>query len=244
MLTVIKQDEDDYISPTGKHKAKWICECSCEQHNIVSIVGASLTKKNGTRSCGCLIAQQTVARNKDCKKYNKYDLSGEYGIGWTSNTNQEFYFDLEDYDKIKNICWYEVIRHGVHSLEGQNCVTGNTTSMHILLGYKCYDHIDRNELNNRKCNLRQASNSEQCQNRSKFKNNTSGITGVHYDQKRNKYIARIQINNNRVVVGCYDNKEDAIKARLDAEQEYFGEFAPQKHLYEQYDVIQQNNEEA
>ena len=33
------------------------------------------------------------------KKSNIYDLSGEYGVGWTSNTNEEFYFDLEDYDK-------------------------------------------------------------------------------------------------------------------------------------------------
>lgn len=36
-----------------------------------------------------------------------YDLTGEYGIGWTSNTNKEFYFDIEDYDKIKDYCWYE-----------------------------------------------------------------------------------------------------------------------------------------
>jgi hypothetical protein len=244
MLTVIRQDEEDYVSPQGKHKAKWICECSCEQHNMVSVVGTSLTQKNGTRSCGCLAIQQTINRNKDCKKTNIYDLSGEYGVGWTFNTNQEFYFDLEDYNQIKDICWYEVIRHGVHSLEGQNCSTGITTSMHILLGYKYYDHIDRNELNNRKCNLRPASNSEQCQNRSKFKNNTSGVTGVHYDKNKNKYIARIQVNNKRIVIGNYDNKYDAIKARLTAEQKYFGEFAPQKHLYEQYMITQQNNNEV
>ena len=36
------------------------------------------------------------------KKYNRYDLSGEYGIGWTTNTNHVFYFDLEDYEKIKD----------------------------------------------------------------------------------------------------------------------------------------------
>ena len=44
-----------------------------------------------------------------CKEIkNKYDLSGEYGIGWTHNTEHEFYFDLEDYDIIKYYCWYDL----------------------------------------------------------------------------------------------------------------------------------------
>ena len=40
------------------------------------------------------------------KKYNKYDLTGKFGIGYTSK-GEEFYFDLEDYDKIKNHLWYK-----------------------------------------------------------------------------------------------------------------------------------------
>ena len=36
---------------------------------------------------------------------NKYDLTGEYGIGYTINTNEPFYFDLDDYDKIKCYTW-------------------------------------------------------------------------------------------------------------------------------------------
>ena len=36
---------------------------------------------------------------------NIYDLSNEYGIGYTSNTKEPFYFDLEDYDKVKEYCW-------------------------------------------------------------------------------------------------------------------------------------------
>lgn len=37
--------------------------------------------------------------NHNCKIFNKYDLSGEYGIGYTSK-GEEFYFDLEDYKKM------------------------------------------------------------------------------------------------------------------------------------------------
>ena len=73
-------------------------------------------------------------------KTNKYDLSGEYGIGYDSN-GQKFYFDLEDYDKIKNYCWYE-------DCNKSNCSTrilrapklngprGTAISMHEILGFK------------------------------------------------------------------------------------------------------------
>ena len=41
------------------------------------------------------------------KKYNKYDItSHDYGIGWTYD-GYEFYFDLLDYDLIKNYCWLQ-----------------------------------------------------------------------------------------------------------------------------------------
>ena len=49
------------------------------------------------------------------RSVNKYDLNlidehGKYGIGYCSNTNNKFYFDMDDYDKIKDIYWYEKIR--------------------------------------------------------------------------------------------------------------------------------------
>ena len=37
-------------------------------------------------------------------------------------------------------------------------------------------------------------------------------------------------------------KDDAIKARLTAEARYFKEFAPQKHLFEKYGIITQQND--
>ena len=88
------------------------------------------------------------------KKSNIYDLSGEYGIGRASNTNQEFYFDLEDYDKIKDYCWSETVvgpnkNFHVLSAHRKNKCNG-TIRVHQVLGFSNYDHIDRNELNNKK----------------------------------------------------------------------------------------------
>ena len=51
-----------------------------------------------------------------------------------------------------------------------------------------------------------------------------------------KWVARVNINKKQTDVYRGDSKEEAIKARLQAEKEYYGEFAPQQHLYKQYGI--------
>ena len=80
-----------------------MCECDCKEKNQIITTG-NLLKKGQTQSCGCLQKEIASKIGKSRKKYNKYDLSGEYGIGYTSK-GKEFYFDLEDYDKIKDYYW-------------------------------------------------------------------------------------------------------------------------------------------
>lgn len=54
--------------------------------------------------------------------------------------------------------------------------------------------------------------------------NTSGVKGVHYDKDRNKWKSEICVNNKKIMLGRFENKDDAIKARCDAEIKYFGEY--------------------
>ena len=235
-LTVLKQT-DDLIEKNGKHRAQWICKCDCGNERIVR--GAYLTsKKHAIVSCGC---SNNKSRGK--RKINKYDLSGEYGIGWTSNTDNKFYFDLSDYDIIKNYCWYEYInkKTGYHSLRTRERGSRKSILMTHLLGYPYYDHIDHNTLNCTRNNLRPATTKENAKNKSKHKHNTSGITGVYWDKKQQYWYARICVDYNTIHLGCFQNKNDAIYARLQAEAHYFKEFAPQKALFEKYGVtINQN----
>lgn len=166
------------------------------------------------------------------KKENIYDLCGEFGIGWTSNTNEEFYFDLEDYDKIKDYCWIKAKNgYAVANINGKN------QTMHsIFCSFKNIDHKNRNRLDNRKENLRQATMMQQAQNRSLQSNNTSGVVGVYYRKERDAWFAQITVNGITKTIKYTHNKDEAIRARLEAEKEYFGEFAPQKHLFEQYKI--------
>ena len=55
--------------------------------------------------------------------------------------------------------------------------------------------------------------------------NTSGVTGVIWYKNKNKWRAEIFVNNNCVSLGYYNKLEDAVKARKDAEEKYFGEFS-------------------
>lgn len=245
-LTVLCQ-VDDYITPSGKHLAKWRCVCSCEEHNIVEVLGMRLTRRNNsTKSCGCLYREHSIFIGKTHHKTNQYDLSGEYGIGWTTNTNKEFYFDLEDYNKIKDYCWNENIDKstGYHVLTTCDYNSSyKTIKMHKILGYLDFtDHKDRNPLNNRRSNLRTATPSENMRNHSKRKDNTSGFTGITYDKRRDTWTVRISIDGKFKHIGSFKNKDDAVIARLKAEQKYYGEFAPQRHLFEQYNISTEQND--
>lgn len=233
-LKVIQQTED-YIDPKGRHFAKWLCECSCKDNSIISVSGADL-KRGRTTSCGCYHKEQMAERNK---KYNLFseklcDGHGEYYIGYASNTGTEFYVDADDFDKIKDYCWYENVRTDTNTLRA--FVNGEFISMHRLIGFNNHDHKDRNELNNRKHNLRPCTQQENCRNRSLMSNNTSGVTGVCWNKKDGKWRAYIKTSKTNIHLGSFYNINDAIIARLKAEQQYYGDFAPQKHLYKQYGI--------
>lgn len=133
--------------------------------------------------------------------------------------------DLTDVDIIKQYKW---------NLSGgyaRTVVDGHGLFMHkVIMGdfnnNFTIDHINRNRLDNRKSNLRIVTLQENSFNQSVYKNNTSGVAGVLFNKSKNKWEASIQVNKKRIYLGTFINKEDAINARKEAEEKYFGEFAP------------------
>lgn len=96
-----------------------------------------------------------------------------------------------------------------------------TIWMHRLInntpmGYET-DHIDRNPLNNQRENLRTVTGGQNKMNIGVRSNSTSKITGVNWDKKKGKWMARI----GRKFLGYFTNKEDARACRELAVQGYW-----------------------
>jgi len=82
------------------------------------------------------------------------------------------------------------------------------------------DHKDQNKSNNSWYNLRECSNKINHHNKPKQSNNKSGVTGVLWKERINKWIAYITIEGKKTHLGSFTSKEEAIKVRLTAEKEH------------------------
>lgn len=206
----------------------WVCQCSCENKTIRSVRADELGKHS--MSCGCLqkeIASSLFVGNDYKKKFNTYDMSGEYGIGYTSK-GEEFWFDIEDYDKIKDYCWninpkgYVVCANNINGKKTTSYITrmifdGLPSHNEIQV-----DHINHNKFDNRKCNLRICTPSQNCMNKSLRSDNTTSASGVYWYKPRNQWVAKICANKENIHLGYFNEFEDAVKARKEAEEKYFG----------------------
>ena len=90
---------------------------------------------------------------------------------------------------------------------------------------KMVDHKHNPKTNNKIDNLRLANNAQNQMHRVNLnRNNTSGVIGVYWNKKAKKWYSKIYYHSSQKHLGYFINKEDAIKARREAEIKYFGDF--------------------
>ena len=82
------------------------------------------------------------------------------------------------------------------------------------------DHIDHVRTNNAWENLRSANHQINARNCPLYSNNSSGVAGVNYHKGFRKWMARIVGDGKRLSLGFFENKEDAVLARKNAELLY------------------------
>ena len=211
-----------FIRVNAKGNNVWLCECQCENKTQREISEINLLKLS-PKSCGCLIKQA----GKQNKKYNQYNLEGEYGIGYTSN-GTEFYFDLEDYELIKDYCW--CLSKTTHTIVARIPNQNKNIALHQLImgtykkGHNVQvDHIHHNRHDNRKSQLRICSNSQNQMNKDKPTTNTSGHIGVSYSKKDNLWHSYIEKNGKRINA-WFHSYEEAVQWREEQAILIFGEF--------------------
>lgn len=199
-----------------------VWECRCECGKIVTRRRDSFINSNNA-SCGCKRGIYISKGLKGKVKQNDYDLTGEYGKCFIGNTF--FIFDLEDFEIIKDYRWF--YSQGYPS--SWNKQNGKILRFHRFI-MNCpdgmvVDHINHNKTDNRKTNLRICTSSENNKNIKIRTNNKSGYPGVSTNKSGKKWVARIGCDNQDFYLGTFDNKEDAIKAKKEAEEKLFGEYA-------------------
>jgi hypothetical protein len=97
-------------------------------------------------------------------------------------------------------------------------VTGNWPQAEI-------DHINLDRADNRFCNLRAASRSQNKMNKPRQSNNTSGFKGVSWNRSRQKWLAQIKHDGQVRYLGFFDDPSAAHAVYCEAADKYFGEFA-------------------
>lgn len=75
------------------------------------------------------------------------------------------------------------------------------------------DHINGDPCDNSIENLRDVPHHVNIQNSAQYKTNTSGITGVRWENAGNRWVAKIKVGGRNVHLGSFKSKADAARAR-------------------------------
>lgn len=109
----------------------------------------------------------------------------------------------------------------------------NKMRMHRMImgatGKVLVDHKNGRTLDNRRENLRFATNSENGFNSRTPTHNTTGYKWICWDKSRKKYHVSTKLNQRKVNIGRYETLEEAIQAVKDRILPLMGEFVPYEY---------------
>lgn len=144
--------------------------------------------------------------------------------------------DDEDYEMLSKYKWH-VDNNGYAK---NNYRVGKKTysrRMHRLVMNaqkgELIDHENQNKLDNRKTNLRRATQSQNRTNAKMREDNTSGFRGVDWIESRKKFQARVTHERKQHFLGFFDTAKEAALAYNRAALEFHGEFAFQNKIEEE-----------
>lgn len=132
--------------------------------------------------------------------------------------------DDEDYEHLSKYNWH-YISYAVRT--DRTSGKQKTVYMHrqIMGSGPQADHINGDRLDNRRSNLRPATNSQNQRNKAKYSGQwTSEYKGVT-KYRNGRWIAGIYIDNKRMHLGYFNSEEDAAQAYNFAAAKHFGEYA-------------------
>lgn len=141
-------------------------------------------------------------------------------------SGRSYWFDKQDEPILELYKWYSDSHGYLYTPKGPNA---DVVRYHRLIlqppSNMIVDHINRQVTDNRRCNLRIGTKSQNQGNIGLSRHNRSGFKGVGFDKANDRWHAKISINNKTQSLGRFLLKEDAARAYDKAALQYHGEFA-------------------
>lgn len=197
-------------------KTFYYCKCDCGNEKWIRSDHIT-SKKHPTRSCGCL-SKETLFKAKD--------ISGKrFGRLISINPTKER-------DKYTgSVIWECKCDCGNNKkVSSADLMDGGVLSCGCLKKEYMVKHGKEIGALHAKTRIIEDTNIQVIGTDKPIKTNKSGYKGVIWDNERNKWKAQIIFKKKHYYLGRYDKKEDAVKARKEAEEKFF------KPILEKYNI--------
>jgi len=193
-------------------KRRWKCLCDCGNERILP---TDALRNGNTKSCGCLHVDRTKSA------HTRHGAS----VGGKRNRIYQIYHNMTQRCTNRNNNDYKYYG-GRGIIVCQEWLKGFEMFRDWALshGYQGGLEIDRIDSNGNYCpeNCRFVSRAIQCRNQGLRCDNKFGAKGI-FRTRNGRYRVTINVNRKRKACGTYDTLQEAIEARLSAEQHYWGE---------------------
>jgi hypothetical protein len=139
--------------------------------------------------------------------------------------------DDADYHWLNRGRWYALYHPSTKSFYAQRKFQGKIILMHrMILGLtpadkKDGDHKNGVSLDNRRCNIRKCTRSQNLQNAHRVRAGTSKYKGVSFYKKTKKWQVHIMLDGKRKHLGYFHNESYAAHVYDTAAKQLYGEFA-------------------
>ena len=189
------------IAPAGsdKHgKRLWLCRCDCGAEK--NILGANLLNGH-SKSCGC-----TRQRDLTGKRVGRLTVLERTELTSSCGKRRTYLW------KCLCDCGEYVYRPTDKLTDGTECMCEACAEKHAAermrenAGYVGGTQISRIRTDR------------------PIATNSSGVRGVYFDRRTGRWRARLKFKGKLMNFGSYADFNDAVRARRQAEEEYYGEF--------------------
>lgn len=177
------------------------CKCDCGNEKWIRFDGI---KAGTVKACGCLTAQKNDLAGKRFGELTAIKLVGsiKFKTKWLCKCE----------------CGKEVIVNRSNLINGQTKTCGHANDWDVVYQkFAKENFIDGTS-------IKMITREDPC------KSNKSGVTGVSFDSRRGKWRSHITFKTKYYHLGYFLNKEDAIKARKEAEERLHKEFLREKGI--------------